>query len=264
MFVVVSRDGQVLVGAGRGQQLPRSGTVSVAGARYRTFNTGIGRAPYRLQALVPEHYLKQAIARERTKLLIIIGLMVFVALSLALVLGGSMFASFGDLLRKAETADSDELTSLPNRRAFKEALAKEIQRSTVCLWRQPAPSSACRVRPTSSRVSATRSSRCCYRTRTWRGGRARREAAGGIARDQPACHRRGHADQRELRCRRARPRLRRRGWREPDRRCGCRVVQRKVAGAGTRCSPNGFPSTARSRSGASEGAAISPIVRPLS
>ena len=52
MFVVVSRDGQVLVGAGRGQQLPRSGTVSVAGARYRTFNTGIGRAPYRLQALV--------------------------------------------------------------------------------------------------------------------------------------------------------------------------------------------------------------------
>ena len=41
-----------------------------------------------------------------------------------------MFASLRELFRRAEHADIDELTSLPNRRAFREALTHEIQRST--------------------------------------------------------------------------------------------------------------------------------------
>ena len=128
-FAVANRAGRALVGAGRGQQLPSSGDVTVGGVRYRTFSAALGQAPYRLQALVPEQHLQQAISKERTKLVIIVGLTVFVALVLALLLGGSLLASLGDLFRKAAHADTDELTSLPNRRAFKEALAKEIHRS---------------------------------------------------------------------------------------------------------------------------------------
>ena len=99
MFVVVSHDGQVLVGAGRGQQLPRSGTVTVAGAR-PTFNTGLGRAPLPAAGAGTRASPQAGDRKGRTKLLIIIGLMVFVALSLALVLGGSMFASLRDLFRR--------------------------------------------------------------------------------------------------------------------------------------------------------------------
>jgi diguanylate cyclase (GGDEF)-like protein len=128
-FAVANRAGRALVGAGRGQQLPSSGDVTVGGVHYRTFSAALGPAPYRLQALVPEQHLQQAISKERMKLVIIVGLTVFVALVLALLLGGSMLASLGDLFRKAEHADTDELTSLPNRRAFKEALTKEIHRS---------------------------------------------------------------------------------------------------------------------------------------
>ena len=40
-----------------------------------------------------------------------------------------MLTSLRELFRRAEHADTDELTSLPNRRAFKEALTHEIQRA---------------------------------------------------------------------------------------------------------------------------------------
>jgi diguanylate cyclase (GGDEF)-like protein len=128
-FVIVNRNGRILVGTGRGEHIPRTGDTTRGAARYRTFSTGLGQAPYRLQALVPEHHLQHVISKERTKLLIIIGLTLLVSVALAFILAGPMLASLGDLFRRAEHAHTDELTSLPNRRAFKEALTREIQRS---------------------------------------------------------------------------------------------------------------------------------------
>ena len=128
-FAVVDKRGKIVVGHDPGSMLPTTGDVTLGGTRYRTYSAGLGRVPYRLQALVPEQHLQQAVATERKKLFLVIGLTVFVALALIFALGGSMLTSLRELFRRAEHADTDELTSLPNRRAFKEALTHEIQRA---------------------------------------------------------------------------------------------------------------------------------------
>jgi diguanylate cyclase (GGDEF)-like protein len=103
--------------------------VTLGGTRYRTYSAGLGVAPYRLQALVPERHLQQAVSSERKRLFLIIGLTVFAALALVFAFGGSMLTSLRELFRRAEHADTDELTSLPNRRAFNQALIHELQRA---------------------------------------------------------------------------------------------------------------------------------------
>jgi hypothetical protein len=128
-FVVVDRGGRVLVGAGRGKHLPGVGDATLSGSRYRTFRPQLGQAPYRLQLLVPERHLQQVISSARTKLIVIVGLTVLMALALAFLLGAPMLASLGDLFRRAEHTDTAELASLPNRRAFRTALAAEVHRS---------------------------------------------------------------------------------------------------------------------------------------
>jgi diguanylate cyclase (GGDEF)-like protein len=129
-FAVVDKQGNVVVGGRQGSTLPTSGDVTLAGTRYRTYSAGLGQVPYRLQALVPERHLQQAVSAQKKKLFLIIGLAAFVGFALVFALGGSMFASLREVFRRAEHADVDELTSLPNRRAFREALTHEIQRTT--------------------------------------------------------------------------------------------------------------------------------------
>jgi diguanylate cyclase (GGDEF)-like protein len=128
-FAVVDKSGAIVVGHDPGQTLPTRGDVTLGGTRYRTYSAGLGAVPYRLQALVPERHLQQAVSAQRKRLFAIIGLTVLVALALFLAFGGSMLTSLRELFRRAEHADTDELTSLPNRRAFKEALMHEIQRA---------------------------------------------------------------------------------------------------------------------------------------
>ena len=128
-FAVVDKSGAILVGQGRGATLPGRGDVTLGGTRYRTYSAGLGVAPYRLQALVPERHLQQAVSSERKRLFLIIGLTVFAALALVFAFGGSMLTSLRELFRRAEHADTDELTSLPNRRAFNQALIHELQRA---------------------------------------------------------------------------------------------------------------------------------------
>ena len=128
-FAVVDKSGAIVVGLDRGSTLPTRGDVTLGGTRYRTYSAELGVAPYRLQALVPERHLQQSVSTQRKRLFLIIGLTVFVALALVFAVGGSMLTSLRELFRRAEHADTDELTSLPNRRAFKEALVREIQRA---------------------------------------------------------------------------------------------------------------------------------------
>ncbi len=128
-FAVVDTAGAIVVGQDRGSTLPTSGNVTLGGTRYRTYSTGLGEVPYRLQALVPARHLQRAISAQRKRLFLIIGLTVFVALALIVAFGGSMLTSLRELFQRAEHADTDELTSLPNRRVFKEALTHEIQRA---------------------------------------------------------------------------------------------------------------------------------------
>jgi diguanylate cyclase (GGDEF)-like protein len=128
-FAVVDRSGSIVVGHGSGSTLPTGGDVTLGGTRYRTYAAGLGAAPYRLQALVPERHFQQAISTQRKRLALIVGLTVFIALALVFAFGGSMLTSLRELFRRAEDAGTDELTSLPNRRAFSEALTHEIQRA---------------------------------------------------------------------------------------------------------------------------------------
>jgi diguanylate cyclase (GGDEF)-like protein len=128
-FAVVDGSGAIVVGQDRGATLPTRGDVTLGGTRYRTYGAGLGVVPYRLQALVPERHFQQAVSAQRKRLFLIVGLTAFVALALVLAFGSSMLTSLRDLFRRAEHADTDELTSLPNRRAFKEALTHEIRRA---------------------------------------------------------------------------------------------------------------------------------------
>jgi diguanylate cyclase (GGDEF)-like protein len=128
-FAVVDKSGATVVGQDPGSTLPTRGDVTLGGTRYRTYSAGLGAVPYRLQALVPERHFQQAISSQRKRLALIVGLTVFVALALVFAFGGSMLTSLRELFRRAEHADTDELTSLPNRRVFKEALMHEIQRA---------------------------------------------------------------------------------------------------------------------------------------
>jgi diguanylate cyclase (GGDEF)-like protein len=127
-FAVANREGRILVRTGRGEQLPASGEVTLGSVRYGPFSTRLLQSPYRLVALAPEQHF-QPIFTQQTKLLVIVGLTLFVSLALALLLGATMIASLGDVFRRAEHARTDELTSLGSRRAFREALTREIQRS---------------------------------------------------------------------------------------------------------------------------------------
>ena len=128
-FAIVDRSGAIVVGQDRGSTLPTRGDVTLGGTRYRTYGAGLGVAPYRLQALVPERQLQQAVSTQRWRLFAIIGLTVFVALALLFAFGSSMLTSLRELFRRAENADTDELTSLPNRRAFNQFLIHELQRA---------------------------------------------------------------------------------------------------------------------------------------
>ena len=128
-FAVVDKSGAIVVGQDPGSTLPTRGDVTLGGTRYRTYNAGLGVVPYRLQALVPERHFQQAISSQRKRLALIVGLTVFVALALVFAFGGSMLTSLRELFRRAEHAGTDDLTSLPNRRVFKEALMHEIQRA---------------------------------------------------------------------------------------------------------------------------------------
>jgi diguanylate cyclase (GGDEF)-like protein len=127
-FAVVDRSGAIVVGPNPGSILPTRGDVTLAGTHYRTYSAGLGATPYRLQALVPEGHLQRAISTQRWRLFAIIGLTVLVALALVFAFRSSMLTSLRELFRRAENANTDDLTSLPNRRAFKEALVNEIQR----------------------------------------------------------------------------------------------------------------------------------------
>ena len=128
-FAVVDKSGAIVVGQDPGSTLPTRGDVTLGGTRYRTYSAGLGVVPYRLQALVPERQFQQAISSQRKRLALIVGLTVFVALALVFAFGGSMLTSLRELFRRAEHAGTDDLTSLPNRRVFKEALMHEIQRA---------------------------------------------------------------------------------------------------------------------------------------
>ena len=128
-FAVVDKSGKIVVGSDQGSTLPSRGNVMLGETRYRTYSAGLGTVPFRLQALVPEHHLQQAVSTQRNQLFLIVGLTVFVALALVLALGSSMLTPLRELFRRAEHADTDELTSLANRRAFKEAMRQEIQRA---------------------------------------------------------------------------------------------------------------------------------------
>ena len=128
-FAVVDKSGKIVVGSDQGSTLPSRGNVMLGETSYRTYSAGLGAVPFRLQALVPERRLQQAISTQRNQLFLIVGLTAFVALALVLVLGSSMLTPLRELFRRAEHADTDELTSLPNRRAFKEAMRQEIQRA---------------------------------------------------------------------------------------------------------------------------------------
>ena len=128
-FAVVDRSGAIVVGPDPGSTVPPRGDVTLGGTRYRTYGAGLGVVPYRLQALVPERHFQQAVSAQRKRLFLIVGLTVFVALALVFAFGSSMLTSLRELFRRAEHADTDDLTSLPNRRAFNEALTHEIQRA---------------------------------------------------------------------------------------------------------------------------------------
>jgi diguanylate cyclase (GGDEF)-like protein len=128
-FAIVDTSGAIIVGHDRGSTLPTRGDVTLGRTRYRTYSTGLGAVPYRLQALVPARHLQHAIYDQRKRLFLIIGLTVLVALALIVAFGSSMLTSLRELFRRAERADTDELTSIPNRRVFKEALTHEIQRA---------------------------------------------------------------------------------------------------------------------------------------
>ena len=102
-FAVVDRSGAIVVGPDPGSTVPPRGDVTLGGTRYRTYGAGLGAVPYRLQALVPERHLQQAISSQRKRLALIVALTVFVALALVFAFGGSILTSLARALPARRT-----------------------------------------------------------------------------------------------------------------------------------------------------------------
>lgn len=127
----LSRHGVVIAGDRSllGRRLPTRGSVTVAGRSY-----SVGSSPLAvhasLQVLVPEARIHAQLASTRWKLLGG-GVLVLLALGVCLyLLGRPLWRSLGEVIEATDDTPTDELTGLIPRRAFRVALAVELERST--------------------------------------------------------------------------------------------------------------------------------------
>ena len=128
---VLSRRGVVIAGdrALLGSRVPAAGSVTMAGRRYSVGSTPlVGDA--RLQVLVPEATIRAQLMSKRWQLLGG-GALVLLALGVGVyVLGRPLWRALGEVITAADDdASTDELTELTTPRAFRVALAFELERS---------------------------------------------------------------------------------------------------------------------------------------
>ncbi len=115
-----------------GSRLPPSAdSIRLAGREYRVAQTPLlqGPASVRLAALAPSSEIDGAV--RRADRLLVLGLVATLAtlLLLGLLLARPVLAPLGALVRAARSSVTDELTQLPNRRAFVAAATNELGRA---------------------------------------------------------------------------------------------------------------------------------------
>ena len=128
---VVSRHGVVVAGdkALLGSRVPAGGSTTLAGRRYSVGSTPLA-GNGRLQVLVPEAKIRAQLMSTRWRLLGG-GALVLLAFGIGMyLLGRPLWRALGEVIRAADDDNStDELTELTTPRAFRLALAFELERS---------------------------------------------------------------------------------------------------------------------------------------
>jgi diguanylate cyclase (GGDEF)-like protein len=132
--ILLVRDGRVLAGRSglSGARVPpHAQSVSLNGADYRLVQTRLvgGPAPVRLAALAPTAEVDGPVARSDRLLAACLAVTFVALLLLARLLARPMLLPLVRLGRDARSSGTDDLTNLPNRRAFTEAAAAELVRA---------------------------------------------------------------------------------------------------------------------------------------
>lgn len=106
-------------------------TIRLGGGDYRVVQTRLvgGSAPIRLAAFAPEAEIDGPVARSERFLAAALTLTFAALLVLASLLARPMLGPLVRLGRDARSSGTDDLTNLPNRRAFTEAAAAELIRA---------------------------------------------------------------------------------------------------------------------------------------
>jgi diguanylate cyclase (GGDEF)-like protein len=132
--ILFVQDDRVLAGhAGvAGARLPpHAQSVSLDGVDYRVVQTRLvgGAAPVRLAAFAPAAEVDEPVARSDRLLAACLAVTFLALLALARLLARPMLLPLVRLARDALSSGTDDLTKLPNRRAFTEAAAAELVRA---------------------------------------------------------------------------------------------------------------------------------------
>jgi diguanylate cyclase (GGDEF)-like protein len=132
--ILFVRDNRVFAGrAGTsGVRIPvQAQTVSLDGVDYRVVQTSLVGAPVqvRLAAFAPAVEVERPVARSDRLLVACLAVTFVALLLLARLLARPMLDPLVRLARDARSSGTDDLTSLPNRRAFAEAAAAELVRA---------------------------------------------------------------------------------------------------------------------------------------
>jgi len=132
--ILFVRDGRVFAGSSRvsGARVPpHAQFVSIAGVDYRVVQTQLvgGADPVRLAAFAPASEIDGPVAHSDRLLVACLAVTFVALLLLARLLARPMLLPFGRLARDARSSGTDDLTSLPNRRAFTEAAVAELVRA---------------------------------------------------------------------------------------------------------------------------------------
>lgn len=132
--ILFVRDDGVLAGRPgvSGARLPpHAQSVSLGGVGYRVAQRRLvgGSAPVRLAAFAPAKEVDGPVARSDRLLAACLAVTFVALLLLARILARPMLLPLGRLARAARSSGTDDLTNLPNRRAFMEAAAAELVRT---------------------------------------------------------------------------------------------------------------------------------------
>ena len=132
--ILFVRDGRVLAGpAGvSGARVPtHAQSVRLDGVDYRVVQTRLigGPTPIRLAAFAPAAEVDRPVARSNRLLATCLAVTFLALLMLARLLARPVLVPLVRLGRDARSSGTDDLTNLPNRRAFTEAAAAELVRA---------------------------------------------------------------------------------------------------------------------------------------